>query len=156
LLPVTSPRIHIRPPGVKTGSTVGPLGPFRGTLGIQWVIGTIAVGLVLVLAATYAWVRGGRPEAPFRAVGSIESFSPGTAREVLGGVYVGRSQSGQPYAVAPPAPNCPLEVTGRGYRDCSDLGYAFDGEPLGRADPLPRLPLQVHRGEVFVDPTGAA
>ena len=37
-----TPRVHIRAPGVKTGSTIGPLGPFRGTLGIHWVLGSIA------------------------------------------------------------------------------------------------------------------
>ena len=46
-------RVRIRPPGVKTGSTIGPLGPFRGTLGIHWVLGAIAVGLVIVLAGIY-------------------------------------------------------------------------------------------------------
>jgi hypothetical protein len=152
---VTARRIHIRSPGVKTGSTIGTLGPFRGTLGIHWVIAAIAIGLVLVLATTYAWVRGAKPKEPYREVGAVESFAPGTAREVLGGIFVGRARDGQPFAVALPAPNCPLEVTDRGYRDCSDLGYGFDGEPLGRAeDPLPRLPLEVYRGEVFVDPTG--
>jgi hypothetical protein len=153
---VSTPRIRFRPPGVKTGSKIGPLGPFRGTLGIQWVIGAIAVGLVLVLATTYAWVRGARPEEPYRAVGAVESFPSETAREVLDGVFVGRAASGQPYAVAQPSPACPLEATSRGYRDCSEVGYGFDGGPLGAGEPLPRLPLEVYRGEVYVDPTGGA
>ena len=152
---MSAPRFHIRPPGVKTGSRIGPLGPFRGTLGIQWIVGAIAVGLVLVLATTYAWVRGAKPQEPFEVVGSVESIAPGSASEVFGGVYVGRAPSGQAYAVAQPAPNCPLEVTSRGYRDCSDLGYGFDGQPLGRAtQPLPRLPLEVYRGDIYVNPTG--
>jgi hypothetical protein len=153
---VTAPRIHIRPPGVKTGSTIGPLGPFRGTLGIQWVIAAVAVGLVLVLATTYAWVRGARPEEPFRPVGAVESFPLETAREVLDGVFVGRTSSGQPYAVAQPSPVCPLEVAPRGYRDCAGVAYGYDGRPLGPGDSLPRLPLEVYRGDVFVDPTGGA
>jgi hypothetical protein len=149
---VSAPRIHIRPPGVKTGSKIGPLGPFRGTLGIQWVIGSIAVALLIVLAGTLFYTRLTRPPAPFRPVGEVESFAPGTAREVLGGVYVGRASSGRPFAVAEP-PNCPLEVTRRGYRDCLDFGYGFDGHPLGRGEPLVTLPLKVFRGDIYVDPT---
>ena len=146
-------RIHLRPPGVKTGSKVGPLGPFHGTLGIQWVIGAIAVGLLIVLAGTLLYARLARPQAPFRSVGEVESFAPGTAREVLGGVYVGRTDSGEAVAVAEP-PNCPLEVTHRGYRDCLDFGYGLDGHPLGRGDRLTILPVEVYRGEIYIDPTG--
>jgi hypothetical protein len=153
---VSAPRIHFRAPGVKPGSTIGPLGPFRGTLGIQWMIGAIAVGLVLVLATTYAWVRGARPDEPFRPVGAVQSFPAETAREVLDGVFVGRAPSGQPYAVAQPSPACPLEAAPRGYRDCSGVAYGYDGQPLGAGDPLPRLPLEVYRGDVYVDPTGGA
>jgi hypothetical protein len=153
---VSGPRIHFRAPGVKTGSTIGPLGPFRGTLGIHWVIGAIAVGLVLVLATTYAWVRGARPDEPFRPVGAVQTFPAETAREVLDGVFVGRAPSGQPYAVAQPSPACPLDVAPRGYRDCSGVAYGYDGQPLGAGDPLPRLRLEVYRGDVYVDPTGGA
>jgi hypothetical protein len=150
---VSARRIHIRPPGVKTGSKIGPLGPFRGTLGINWVIGSIAAALVILLAGTLFFTRLARPPAPFRPVGAVESFAPGTAREVLGGVYVGRAGSGQPFAVAEP-PNCPLEVTHRGYRDCLDFGYGFDGHPLGRGESLTTLPVEVYRGEIYIDPTG--
>jgi hypothetical protein len=138
---------------VKTGSRIGPLGPFRGTLGIGWVVGAIAVGLVLVLATTYAWSHGA-PDPPFRKVATVESFAPGTAREVRAGIFVGRATTGQVYAVADPAPNCPLEITLRGYRDCADLGYGLDGQPLGRGTPLPRLPLEVYRGDIYIDTAG--
>ena len=68
-------------------------------------------------------------------------------------MYVGRATGGQPFAVAEP-PNCPLEVTHRGYRDCLDFGYGFDGHPLGRGESLTTLPVEVHRGEIYIDPTG--
>ncbi len=154
--PVSVSRIHFRPPGVKTGSKIGPLGPFRGRLGLQWVIGSLAVGLVILMAATWGLTRAGKPEPPFRSVGTVDAFAPGTAREVLGGVYLGRTDDGQAYAVAEPV-NCPLEVHRRGYRDCLDVLYDLDGTPAnGKGERLQLLPLTVYRGEIFVDATAAA
>lgn len=147
-------RIHFRPPGVKTGSRIGPLGPFRGTLGIQWVIGSIVVGLLILFAVTWGLFHAGRPTAPFRLVGRVERLPTGTAREVLGGVFLGRSPSGQVFAVAEP-PNCPLQVDEGGYVDCLGLTYHLDGRPIKRGEPLTRLPLQVFRGEIFIDPSGS-
>ncbi|HXF35996.1 MAG TPA: hypothetical protein VNO17_02310 [Actinomycetota bacterium] len=45
-------RIRFRPPGLKPGTRIGTLGPYRGRLGLAWVIAPIAVGL-LILAAGY-------------------------------------------------------------------------------------------------------
>src|SRR5438105_5942236 len=45
-------RFRFRPPGVHPWTRIGPLGPFRGRLGIQWVIAALIVAaLLLVLAA---------------------------------------------------------------------------------------------------------
>lgn len=151
---MTAPRIHLRPPGVKTGARIGPLGPFRGRLGINWVIGSIALALLFVLVATYMWFRAGRPEGAFRRVGSVEAFAPGAkAREVIGGVWVARGDDGDVFAVADP-PNCELTATPRGYIDCANLTYGFDGTPLARGVALMTLPVTVYRGQVYVDPTG--
>jgi hypothetical protein len=49
-------RIRFRPPGVKPWTRLGPLGPFRGRLGIQWVIAPIALGVIL-LAAGVLYLR---------------------------------------------------------------------------------------------------
>lgn len=138
---------------MKTGSRIGPLGPFRGTLGIQWVIGSIGVGLMIVFAGTLLLSRLGAPPAPYRPVGEIDGFAPGTAREVLGGVFLGVTSDGDALAVAEPV-NCPLETTQGGYRDCLGLRYELDGTPVGKGDPLTRLPAQVYRGRIYVDPTG--
>jgi hypothetical protein len=147
-------RIHFRPPGVKTGSKIGPLGPFRGTLGIHWVIGSIVVGLLILFAVTWNLFRLGKPEAPFRSVGRLESYPPGTAREVRpGGVFVARTRQGLFHAVAEPV-NCPLRVTDQGYLDCLELAYRWDGQSQSKGDPLARVPLQVYRGQVYIDPTG--
>lgn len=147
------PRVRLRAPGVKTGSTIGPLGPFRGTLGIQWVIGSIAIGLVILLTVTYLLLK--RPGPPYEPVGRVDSVAPGTAREVLAGVYLGRTGDGEPHAVAEP-PNCLLEVLDGAYADCTGRQYELDGTPLaGKREGLTALPIEIHGGEVYVDPTAA-
>jgi hypothetical protein len=147
------PRVRLRAPGVKTGSTIGPLGPFRGTLGIQWVIGSIALGLVILLAVTLLVFK--RPGPPYELVGRVDGVAPATAREVLAGVYLGRTADGEPYAVAEPA-NCLLEVLGDRYADCKGRQYELDGTPVaGKRGGLITLPIEIHWGDVYVDPTAA-
>jgi hypothetical protein len=146
---VSTRRIHLRAPGVKTGQRIGPLGPFRGTLGIQWVVGSIAAGLVIVLIGTWFLFRP--PGPPFREVEGIglENVAPGTAREVLAGVYLGVTEGGRAVAVAEPA-NCPLEVVEGGYLDCAEHAYGLDGK--GRKDrQLTVLPIRIHRDVIYID-----
>jgi hypothetical protein len=146
---VSTRRIHLRAPGVKTGQRIGPLGPFRGTLGIHWVVGSIAAGLVIVLIGTWFLFRP--PGPPFRAVEEIglDDIAPGTAREVLGGVYLGVTQGGRAIAVAEP-PNCPLEVVEGGYLDCARQPYGFDG--AGRKGrELTVLPIRIHQDVIYID-----
>jgi len=50
-------KITIRPPGLKPTTKVGTLGPYRGRLGLAWVIAPIVVGLVIVVAGYLALVR---------------------------------------------------------------------------------------------------
>jgi hypothetical protein len=47
-------RIRFRPPGLKPTTKVGTIGPYRGRLGLAWVIAPIVVGIVIVLAAFLA------------------------------------------------------------------------------------------------------
>jgi hypothetical protein len=146
---VSTPRIHVRAPGVKTGSRIGPLGPFRGTLGLHWVIGSIAVGLVIVLATT--WILFREPGEPFQQVESftVDQVVPGTPREALPGVFIGLGEDGRTFAVAEPA-NCPLEVIEGGYLDCAEHRYGLDGRGRGGRS-LTVLPVRIHRGSIFVD-----
>jgi hypothetical protein len=46
-------RIHIRMPGVKPGQKIGPLGPFRGRLGLHWAIASVAVGALILAFGVY-------------------------------------------------------------------------------------------------------
>ena len=50
-------RVRLRPPGLKPTTKVGTLGPYRGRLGLAWVIAPIVAGVVIVVAGYLALVR---------------------------------------------------------------------------------------------------
>jgi hypothetical protein len=133
---------------VKTGSTIGPLGPFRGTLGIQWVIGAVAIGLVIVLVVT--WVLFREPPPPFEKVEAFtyEQLTPGSPAEAFAGIYVARASDDRPLAVAEPL-NCPLELIPDGYVDCADRHYGLDG--VGNKVALLQLPVRLHGDAIYID-----
>jgi hypothetical protein len=43
-------RLRFRPPGLKPGTKVGTLGPYRGRLGIAWIIAPVVAGVVILVA----------------------------------------------------------------------------------------------------------
>jgi hypothetical protein len=51
LAPMGARRIRFRPPGLKPWTRIGTLGPFRGRLGLAWVIAPLVLGILLLLAA---------------------------------------------------------------------------------------------------------
>ena len=50
-------KVTIRPPGLKPTTKVGTLGPYRGRLGLTWVIAPIVVGALIVIAGYLALTR---------------------------------------------------------------------------------------------------
>ena len=50
-------RLRLRPPGVKPWTRIGSLGPFRGRLGLAWVVAPLVLGVVLLVAA-FLLLRG--------------------------------------------------------------------------------------------------
>jgi hypothetical protein len=50
-------RPRFRPPGLKPTTKVGTLGPYRGRLGLAWVIAPIVAGAIIVVAGYLALVR---------------------------------------------------------------------------------------------------
>ena len=50
-------RVAIRPPGLKPTTKVGTLGPYRGRLGLAWVIAPIIVGVLIAIAGYLALTR---------------------------------------------------------------------------------------------------
>jgi hypothetical protein len=54
---VARKRIQFRPPGLKPTTKVGTLGPYRGRLGLWWVIAPLVAGLVIVVAGILILTR---------------------------------------------------------------------------------------------------
>ena len=50
-------RIRFRPPGLKPTTKVGTLGPYRGRLGLAWVLAPIVAGLIILVAGYFALFR---------------------------------------------------------------------------------------------------
>jgi hypothetical protein len=50
-------RIRFRPPGLKPTTKVGTLGPYRGRLGLAWVIAPIVAGVVILVAGYLVLTR---------------------------------------------------------------------------------------------------
>jgi hypothetical protein len=50
-------RLRFRPPGLKPTTKVGTLGPYRGRLGLAWVIAPLVAGVVILVAGAIALLR---------------------------------------------------------------------------------------------------
>jgi hypothetical protein len=50
-------KIRFRPPGLKPATKVGTLGPYRGRLGLAWVIAPLVAGALIVVAGYIAVFR---------------------------------------------------------------------------------------------------
>ena len=46
-----SRRLRFRPPGLKPTTKIGTLGPYRGRLGLGWVVAPMVVGVILMIVA---------------------------------------------------------------------------------------------------------
>lgn len=133
---------------MKPWTKIGPLGPFRGRLGLAWVIAPLVLGVILLLAVLLLLVRDSAPGGTFVPAGP-ESFGEGAARPAgVGGAFVART-GGQLFAVAPD-PGCPLSGADAGYVDCHGASYALDGVGVNGA--LDLLPIRVYKGVVYLDP----
>jgi hypothetical protein len=54
---VARKRFRFRPPGLKPTTKVGTLGPYRGRLGLAWVIAPLVVAVIIVVAGSFALFR---------------------------------------------------------------------------------------------------
>ena len=50
-------RLRFRPPGLRPGTRIGTLGPYRGRLGVAWVIAPLVVGLAILAAGDWLLLR---------------------------------------------------------------------------------------------------
>jgi hypothetical protein len=148
-MPTRRPRF--RPPGVKPWSRIGPLGPFRGRLGLGWVIAPLVLGAVLALFAWLLLFRSSGPGGSFRNVGPLASFSEGSIRPTdTPGVFVART-GGRLVAVRASG-GCSLSVCGDRYVDCRGSEYGPDGSSASGPGSLQLIPVVVSGGSVYVDP----
>jgi hypothetical protein len=54
---VARKRVQFRPPGLRPTTKVGALGPYRGRLGLAWVIAPLVAGIVIVVAGVLILTR---------------------------------------------------------------------------------------------------
>jgi hypothetical protein len=54
---VARKRLQFRPPGLKPTTKVGTFGPYRGRLGLAWVIAPLVAGIVIVVAGILILTR---------------------------------------------------------------------------------------------------
>jgi hypothetical protein len=54
---VAKKRVQFRPPGLKPTTKVGTLGPFRGRLGLAWVLAPLVVGVLILAAGLFVLSR---------------------------------------------------------------------------------------------------
>ncbi|MEX2274266.1 MAG: hypothetical protein WEA10_01685 [Actinomycetota bacterium] len=47
-------KIRFRPPGLKQTTKVGTLGPFRGRMGVAWVVAPLVAGVLILIAGYFA------------------------------------------------------------------------------------------------------
>lgn len=50
-------RPRFRPPGVRPWTKIGPLGPFRGRLGLAWVVAPLLLGVAVLVAGILVLAR---------------------------------------------------------------------------------------------------
>jgi hypothetical protein len=50
-------RLRFRPPGLKPTTRIGTLGPYRGRLGLAWVVAPIVAGAIILVAGYVALAR---------------------------------------------------------------------------------------------------
>jgi len=144
-------RVRLRPPGLKPWTRIGTLGPFRGRLGLSWVVAAVVVGVVVLTAGVYALLRPHPPGGSFVPVGAASSFPEGTARAVnVPGAFVGRT-GGQLVAVLQ-EDGCSLAVDGNRYRDCRGVEYDLNGSGAAGCGSLDLLVVAAYQGTVYIDP----
>jgi hypothetical protein len=50
-------RVRFRPPGLKPTTKVGTLGPYRGRLGLAWVVAPLVAGVAILAAGLFLLTR---------------------------------------------------------------------------------------------------
>jgi hypothetical protein len=136
----------------------------RSQLGLPWMLTAALFGVLILVAGSIFLLKGGRPGAPWVKLGSLQRFPAGAVSQATaqGGQVVvvdRREVTVAAFAVASGA--CPVVAAGEGFaRPCA--GQAWDGAGRAVSSPggggagagpdLRPLPVQVARGDLYVNP----
>lgn len=123
----------------------------RAPLGIQWVVGAVVAGVVVVIAGLLWLSRSGPPEAPYEAtieVAAIDDVAHLDGRDALAVAAAG------PVRVYVTSPEVTGDITwcpdsGR-LEFASGVWSASSGRGFG-VESLPRHPSEVHEDTLYVD-----
>ena len=132
----------------------------RSQLGLPWMLTAALFGAVILAAGAVFLVKGGRPGAPWVKVAPLSRFPDGAVTQAAAGtgpVVVDRREGTlRAFAVEPGA--CAVVAAGGGFaRPCTgqawDMGgHAEDGAGRAAAPAMRPLPVQVARGDLYVNP----
>jgi len=121
----------------------------RAPLGIQWVIGAVVAGIVVVVAGVLWLSQSGPPEAPFVATVAVTQVGDSVVLDDLDALAV---TAGGPVVVFAQATDLALcEANGR-VEGRDGVWSASTGRGFG-TESLARHPTVVHDGILYVDPT---
>jgi hypothetical protein len=134
----------------------------RSQLGLPWMLTAALFGAVILAAGAVFLVKGGRPGAPWVKVAPLARFPDGAVTQTASGagqVVVDRREGTLRAFAVEPGP-CAVVGAGGGFaRPCAGQAWDAAGRPedgTGRAaGPAMRpLPVQVARGDLYVNPRG--
>jgi hypothetical protein len=135
----------------------------RTQLGLPWMLAAAAVAGVILVAGVLLLARGGRPGSPWVEVAAVTAFPAGSLTEVeapgpVGRVVIVDRRGGDLRAFVGPAAACKVAPDGRGLRRaCTGQAWDADGAPrTPRTQALARVATRFARGDLYVNPRGAA
>ena len=125
----------------------------RAPLGLQWVVGSLLVGVVVVVAGVL-WLTGeDAPDEPWVPVGPVAEVESGTRDEALGVLLVA---NGRVRAFSEQGTDdlryCPET---RQLEDARGRVWTLTGRGTDGTDSLEEHPTTLHDGVLYVDPSRA-
>ena len=131
----------------------------RTQLGLPWLLGSVAVAAVILVAGVVLLLGARHPGAPWARVGPAGHFRAGAVVQTTGPdgqvVVVDRRAGTVRAFLAVPGP-CPITAApaGNGFaRPCDARRWDAEGAPATAAtSPLRRVPVLLADGALWVDP----
>lgn len=121
----------------------------RAPLGIQWVIGAVVAGIVVVVAGVVWLGQSGPPDSPYVATVAVTDVDGSMVLDDLDALVV---TAAGPVVVFADAGGLSLCATNGRIEGDGGVWSASTGRGFGVAS-LPHHPTVVHEGVLYVDPT---